>query len=129
MPDNSRFGYGAEAWDRMVEVGLDFLKEKARLGTTTYTEFCTVVSRRSAYTIEPGDYAVRYLLGDISRQTFKSHQCPITSIVVYLDDNRPGDGFFRLGQELRVLPRGPLSQRRKEQFWLDERRRTSAAFR
>jgi hypothetical protein len=76
MPDNSRFGYGAEAWDRMVEVGLDFLKEKARLGTTTYTEFCTVVSRRSAYTIEPGDYAVRYLLGDISRQTSRATSVP-----------------------------------------------------
>lgn len=129
MTDAGRFGYSTEAWERTVDAGLEFLKSEVRLGrTTTYTEFCAVVTRRSGSTLQPNDFALPHVLGDISRRTHDTNDALITSIVLYIDDNRPGDGFFRLAQELHLLPKGSLSPRQKDAFWIEQFNKTKRAF-
>ncbi len=103
----------------MVDAGRDFLEcvaRRARL--TTYTELCQVIRQRTGTEIDTGEYALNWLLGDISSSAIQATDgALLTSLVTYLDDNRPGDGFFALAQDQGLLPRGSLSKQDKDDFW------------
>lgn len=102
----------------MVDAGRDFLASVARRGRlTTYTELCQVIRQRTGTEIDTGEYALNWLLSDISNAALAdSNGALITSLVTYLDDNRPGEGFYALAQDQGLLDRGatPLD---KETFW------------
>jgi len=103
----------------MVEAGWQFLASVARRGRlTTYTELCQVIRQRTDTDIDTGEFALSWLLGDIaSAAAGETNGALITSLVTYLDDNRPGEGFFILAQSEGLLPGGSLSRQQKDEFW------------
>lgn len=125
------FGYSPEAWEDMVTAGLEFLAGVARRGRlTTYTELCQVIRQRTGTDIDTGEYALNWLLGDISKAAAVQTGGPlITSLVTYLDDNRPGGGFFMLARDQGLLPRGQLSREEKDDFWSEQVALVHAAYR
>src|SRR5689334_19118309 len=44
----------------------------------------------------------------------------ISALVIYLDGNDAGTGFYKLAQDLGELPPGTLSAHVKEQFWVSQ---------
>ncbi len=104
----------------MVDAGREFLESVARRGRlTTYTELCQVIRQRTGTEIDTGEYALNWLLGDISSAALEATQgALLTSLVTYLDDNRPGEGFFVLARSQGLLPSGSLSRQDKEDFWM-----------
>lgn len=113
---DTHFGYSPEGWRLMVDAGATFLRDEARLGrTTTYTELCAVIRQRTGAAIDTGEYALAFLLGDISRSANESGAL-ISSLVLYLGENRPGEGFFKLAQEEGLLPKGTIASGAKDEF-------------
>jgi hypothetical protein len=47
----------------------------------------------------------------------------ISALVIYLDGNDAGSGFYKLAQDLGELPPGRLSAHVKDQFWTRQVRR------
>lgn len=125
------FGYSPAAWEDMVTAGVDFLADVARRGRlTTYTELCQVIRQRTGTDIDTGEYALNWLLGDISKVAAMDTGGPlITSLVTYLDDNRPGGGFFMLAQSQGLLAPGQLSRQEKDDFWSEQVALVHAAYR
>lgn len=103
----------------MVDAGRQFLANVARRGRlTTYTELCQVIRQRTGTEIDTGEYALNWLLGDISGSAIgETDGALITSLVTYLDDNRPGEGFFMLARSQGLLPAGSSTQQEKDDFW------------
>jgi hypothetical protein len=44
----------------------------------------------------------------------------LSALVLYIDGNDAGPGFYKLAQELGELPPGTLSPRTKENFWIGQ---------
>ncbi len=62
--------------------------------------------------IDTGEYALNWLLGDISTAAMgETNGALITSLATYLDDNCPGEGFFLLAQSQGLLPSGSRGHR------------------
>lgn len=78
----------------MVDAGHDFLVSVARRGRlTTYTELCQVIRQRTGTEIDTGEFALNWLLGDISNRALgETGGALITSLVTYLDDIGPAKG-------------------------------------
>jgi hypothetical protein len=116
--------YGRDdlVWDELARVGLEFLVERARLGKlTSYTELNATLVRRAGV---PGfDFSraderaamghLLYLIVELNRPLTG---LMISALVVYLDANDPGGGFYGYAQERGMLPRkAPAMQ--KLDFW------------
>lgn len=120
------YGRSDEEWDQLVRAGHVFLLERAKLDRpTTYTELNAVLRRRTGlrgFDFEQADEraAMGYLLGRIV--TLDQEQYPeqmISALVIYLNENDAGSGFYQLAQHLNLLERRP-SAARKEKFWSDQ---------
>jgi hypothetical protein len=44
----------------------------------------------------------------------------ISALVVYMDGNDAGSGFYKLAQDLGELPSDTVSSRAREQFWIGQ---------
>jgi hypothetical protein len=44
----------------------------------------------------------------------------ISALVIYLDGNDAGSGFYKLAQDLGELPPGALSSQLRDRFWTDQ---------
>lgn len=116
------YGREDEMWDRFTETGLDFLIERARLGKdTSYTELNTTLTRRTGlpgFNFEHAEEraAMGHLLGLIVERNYPSTKLMISALVVYLNANDAGPGFFTLATQLGLLPRKSSSQQRLD-FW------------
>jgi hypothetical protein len=53
----------------------------------------------------------------------------ISTLVIYLDGNDAGSGFYKLAQDLGDLPPGTLSSRAKETFWVGQVKSLHARYR
>ena len=120
------YGRSDEEWDQMVRAGYAFLLERAKMGRpTTYTELNAVLRRRTGlqgFDFEQADEraAMGYLLGQIVTLDQKQYPAQmISALVIYLNENDAGSGFYQLAQHLDLLERRP-STARKEQFWSDQ---------
>jgi hypothetical protein len=120
-----RYGRDEETWDRLVEAGLAFLVERARLQMpTSYTELNAVLMRRtglSGFDFERADEraAMGYLLGLIVDRNYPSTHLLISALVHYLNANEPGPGFYNLAADRGDLPRNTSSNSRDE-FWISQ---------
>ncbi|MGJ6970152.1 hypothetical protein ACSDR0_50730 [Streptosporangium sp. G11] len=121
----SKYGRDDETWDQLTEGGLKFLIERARLRrTTSYTELNTVLERRTGI---PGfDFgrqdertAMGFLLGLIVKRNRPESNLMISALVIYLDGNDAGGGFYNLAADLGLLPR-KASARQKDEFWVSQ---------
>jgi len=52
----------------------------------------------------------------------------ISALVIYLDANDAGPGFYQLAQDMGLLPRG-ASRQEREAFWVQQVKKTFDYFR
>jgi hypothetical protein len=104
------YGRDDATWSQLTEAGQTFLIERARLRrTTSYTELNTALERRTGL---PGfDFAhaneraaMGHLLYLIVMRHWPQTRLMLSALVLYLNGNDPGTGFYALAQELEVLP-------------------------
>ena len=119
------YGRSSADWSALTRAGLAFLVERAKLGrTTSYTELNSALARRTG--VQPFDFsraderaAMGHFLGLIVDETFPRTGLMISAIVLYLDENDAGSGFYALATELGLLP--PRASRdQKFDFWADQ---------
>jgi hypothetical protein len=119
------YGRDEADWDLLAAVGEKFLIERARLGRfTSYTELNTTLEQRTG--LRRFDFelaAERAAMGHLLGLIVVERNRPVTglmisALVIYLDGNDAGSGFYKLAQDLGELPPGALSPRAKEQFWI-----------
>lgn len=115
------YGRDDDQWDDLVQAGHGFLKEVASLGkTTSYTEMNAVLQRRTGlpgfnFNQEKDRAAMGYLLGRIVDRDQNDHPgLMITSLVIYLNANDAGTGFYNLARQKGLLRKGDS----KEEFWI-----------
>jgi len=118
--DPTRFGYTPEQWERAVDAGVRVLKEVAgtRDNVISYTDLCERVFAASDVRVVPGEYALPYILGDISRATLESDDCAISALVVYKNSTDAGAGLYDLAVVEGLLPKNP-SDDQKDIFRFD----------
>lgn len=121
------FGRDEADWDVLAAAGEGFLVERARLGRlTSYTELNTALERRTGirgfdFGLQAERAAMGHLLGLIVRERNRPVTgLMISALVVYIDGNDAGSGFYKLAQDLGLLPPGTLSPRIKEEFWISQ---------
>lgn len=121
------FGRHEADWDLLAEAGEAFLIERARLGRlTSYTELNAVLERRTGlrrfdFELQAERTAMGHLLGLIVVERNRpTTGLMISALVIYLDGNDAGSGFYKLAQDLGKLPPGALSARTKEEFWVGQ---------
>lgn len=120
-----KYGRDETLWADYIRFGHLYLVQKAKLGLPTdYTALNGYLRERTDssgfdFSQQSDRTAMGELLGDIVREDLPTSGYMITSIVMYLDENRPGEGFYRLAESLGRLPLG-ASAETKEQFWVDE---------
>ncbi len=116
--------YGREdaEWEQLIEAGLAFLIERARMKrVTSYTELNSTLVRRTGlrgfdFEREDERAAMGYLLGLIVDRTYPITGLMISGLVHYLNANDAGSGFYVLAVRLGKLRRGAD----KDEFWVRE---------
>lgn len=119
------YGRDEDEWKELVEETVDFLADQARLARlTTYTELNTVLAQRTGH--RPFDFAqaseraaMGSLLGAAVDRTLSDCSAMISAIVIYLNANDAGPGFYKLATELGLLVHG-ASTVQKEAFWTEQ---------
>jgi hypothetical protein len=120
-----KYGRPPDDWDRLRETGEGFLIERARLGRdTSYTEMNTVLVGRTGlagfdFDLERDRAAMGHLLGLIVKQNRPVTERMISALVLYLNENDAGPGFYALARELHELRKGATKQQKWE-FWVAE---------
>lgn len=117
-------GYGRsdEDWDLLTRVGLEFLKERARLARlTSYTELNVSLEGRTGlarFDFEQASEraALGHLLGLIVEEDYPSSGLMISALVQYLDANDAGPGFYTLARQVGLLAPGTSKQAQWD-FW------------
>jgi hypothetical protein len=121
------FGRDPADWDLLSVAGEQFLIERARLGRlTSYTELNATLERHTGlrrfdFDLQAERAAVGHLLGLIVVERNRPVTgLMISALVIYLDGNDAGSGFYKLAQDLGEVPPGSLSSRVKEEFWIGQ---------
>jgi hypothetical protein len=121
--NDHQFGRPHSEWDALLPQGHRFLVERARLSRhTSYTEMNDVVTsrahvRRFDFSHEIDRAGMGYLLGLIVAKTFPELEFMLSALVIYLNDNDAGDGFYKLASEMGLL-RATASKAQREAFWV-----------
>lgn len=119
------YGRQDDEWQALVRAGKNFLQQRAGLGRdTSYTEMSATLARRTGYPAFDFSQQVEragmgYLLGRIVTETYGSVGAMLSSLVIYLDANDAGPGFYQLAQEMGILKKG-ASKLAKEKFWVEQ---------
>lgn len=119
--------YGRDdlVWDQLVDAGLAFLIERARLRKlTSYTEMDATLVRRTG--LQGFDFSraderaamghLLYLIVELNRP---ATNLMISALVSYLGGNDAGSGFYAYAQELGLLPRNASAEQRLD-FWVSQ---------
>lgn len=121
------FGRDQADWDLLAIAGEQFLIERARLGRlTSYTELNATLERRTSlrrfdFELQAERAAMGHLLGLVVMERNRpATGLMISALVIYLDGNDAGSGFYKLAQALGELPPGTLSSPVKEEFWISQ---------
>ena len=113
-------------WDQLTTAGLAFLIERARLRkTTSYTELNATLTRRTHlrgfdFGRQDERAAMGHLLGLIVERNYPTTKLMISALVIYLDENDAGSGFYGLAQQLQGLLRPGANKDEKLDFWQDQ---------
>ena len=119
--------YGREdvEWDRLVDAGLAFLIERARLRkVTSYTELNATLARRTRarpfnFEQDGERHAMGELLEAIGERNRPESGLMITALVNYLDQNDAGPGFYTYAQRIGFLREGATADERLD-FWASQ---------
>jgi hypothetical protein len=118
-------GWPDEEWRALVDETRRFLLERARLErSTSYTELNATLKERTGRACF--DFAraedranMGHLLGEVSKDAVAAGQPMLSAIVIYLNENDAGSGFYQLAQDLGLLSASP-SATAKLEFWVDQ---------
>ncbi|MET8837779.1 hypothetical protein ABZV78_28215 [Micromonospora sp. NPDC004540] len=130
----SAYGRNDDEWDELVEAGKQFLRERALMErNTSYTEMSVTLARRTGYPAfdfsQPAERAAMgFLLGQIVQKTYPVVGAMMSALVIYLDANDAGPGFYQLAQDMGLLQKGASKQAR-DAFWVQQVRGTFDHFR
>lgn len=112
-------------WTELLDATSDFLAERGRIGrTTSYTELNSVLHRRIGarpfdFTKESERAAMGALLGEVASRDLPKVGALVSSIVLYLNENDAGTGFYRLAENLKLLTPKPTADQRLT-FWANQ---------
>jgi hypothetical protein len=116
------WGHQEPEWNELLATTAEFLIDRARLErTTSYTELNTVLTNRTRaepfdFDTEHGRAAMGAVLGQVATDQFGEVGALVSSIVIYLNENDAGPGFYRMATNLNLLPaRSTAAQ--KLDFW------------
>lgn len=119
------YGRDDATWSQLAEAGRDFLIERARLRrTTSCTEVNAALERRtglSGFDFAHADEraAMGHLLYLIVMRDWPQTRLMLSALVLYLNGNDAGTGFYALAQELKMLP-ASASKDKKEQSCVNQ---------
>ncbi len=127
MPPKSSSNYRRtkDQWDELTHAGLAFLEEQARMQrTTTYTEMNSVLEQRTSakafdFAHDRERAAMGRLLCHIVESNRPTSGLMISAIVIYLNENDAGGGFYRLAGSYGLLPSAADADARLV-FWSGE---------
>lgn len=116
--------YGREGieWNFLVDETERFLIEHARIErTTSYTELNAVLERRTGYRRFDFDQeseraAIGAVLGEVALRSLTRDNFMLSAIVIYLNANDAGPGFYRLAATQGQLATNATAIQR-EAFW------------
>jgi hypothetical protein len=119
------YGRDDAEWNRLVDAGLAFLVERARLRkVTSYTELNTTLARRTG--ARPFDFeqdgerrAMGALLETLGERNRPESGVMITALVNYLDQNDAGPGFYAYARRIGFLREGASADERFD-FWASQ---------
>ncbi len=128
-------GYGRpdESWDTLVEASVQFLQQRAALRRiTSYTELSVTLAHRTGlpafdFPQQSERAAMGHLLGMIVERTYPSVGAMLSSLVIYLDANDAGPGFYSLAEHMGLLPKG-APKTAKERFWVEQTKQVFAHY-
>ena len=112
------WGREESEWDELAAATTDFLVDRAKLERkTSYTELNSVLARRTGarrfdFEQEADRAAIGALLGQVAREQLPDVGALISAIVIYLNANDAGTGFYRLAEGLNLLPTGANADQR-----------------
>jgi hypothetical protein len=118
------FGRDDAEWNELVRVGTAFLEERLRLGRpTSYTEMNTVIFGRTGgrpfdFSHDADRAAMGHLLYLIVQRDYPTRGYMLSAVVMYLDGNDAGSGFYRLGEQMGLKKPGGD----RLQFWSEQLR-------
>jgi len=102
-------------YEELVRVARD-----RRVETTTYGQLAPLAQ---LHLDNPADRRrLSEILGQISSYEHSQGHPMLSAVVIYVDKNRPGDGFFTLAQELGLYG-GSNHEESKIDFWIAELKR------
>jgi hypothetical protein len=128
-----KWGREEEDWAELVDATADFLAQQAHLGrTTTYSEVNTILQQRTGlrrfdFGSDGDRAAMGALLGEVAVGRLSEVGALVSSIVIYLNENDAGTGFYRLAQSLGMLP-SKVNADQRLAFWADQVTRTHAYY-
>lgn len=121
------YGRDDGEWDQLVGAGTAFLVERARLRrTTTYTELDAALVNRTGLRgfdfsqaderAAIGELLARIVDADLARGTYGDERLMLSALVIYLNANDAGGGFYSLATGLGLLKPGGS----REAFWIGQ---------
>jgi hypothetical protein len=125
------YGRTAEEWQELRQLVSQFVTEQARLGrTTSYSEVNDTIERRSGlrkfdFDLKSERAAMGRLLGEISQDSFAEHGVMLSAIVIYLNENDAGGGFYDLAVQLGLVGPNPADWL---EFWLRQVEQVHAVY-
>lgn len=120
--DPKRYGRSEEEWGELLVQTSAFLKEQARLRrVTSYSEVNWAVARRSGlkefdFAVDRDRDAMGALLADVTEEAIDEYGGMLSALVVYIDRNDAGPGFYKFGERLGLLAPGSDADQ-KLAFW------------
>jgi len=123
---------GAE-WTDAVAAARAYLIEQSQLcRTTSYTELNAVLGQRTDvrafdFGLDAERAAMGHLLGLVVAADRPTSGVMLSALVIYLNENDAGSGFYALATQLGVLPRGATADQKLE-FWAAEVERVQAHY-
>lgn len=103
------YGRSDDEWDRMVDDTVTWLSHQARLRRiVSYSDLNSALARRGHvrfdFDLDRDRTAVGALLGDAVCRSIGDSGVMLSAIVVYIDRNDAGPGFYKLATQLGLLP-------------------------
>ena len=127
-----RYGVSEQDWDRQVFAATRSLERIAALGrVTSYTDLNREIAEKTGldqfnFAHPEGRNALAWILGEVVDRTVDDLQSMLSAVVLYIDGNDAGLGFYHLAVQLtgegRLDPglSADASSDDKLRFWSDQ---------